>query len=183
MSVQVANGQVLRCLSGIPNAVWSMNSIEFQATLRVLPLPSYDMILGLDWHEQFSPMKVHWQQRWLSIPYKGSTVILCGDLSALPVVSVVQVCSVQTLVPDSVQVNVPPELQSLLEEFAAVFAVPTELPPSRSCDHAIPLLPGAAPVNVRPYRFAPAIKSEIERQVQEMLYSGIIQKSSSPFSS
>lgn len=42
---------------------------------------------------------------------------------------------------------------------------------------------GAAPVQVRPYRYAPALKDEIEAQVKEMLQSGIIQKSSSPFSS
>lgn len=56
-------------------------------------------------------------------------------------------------------------------------------PPSRGCDPSIPLLPAASPVFSRPYRFAPAIKTEVEKQVQEMLTAGIIQKSSSPFSS
>jgi hypothetical protein len=45
------------------------------------------------------------------------------------------------------------------------------------------LIEGAAPVQVRPYRFAPAIKDEIERQIKEMLKTRIIQRSSSPFSS
>lgn len=35
----------------------------------------------------------------------------------------------------------------------------------------------------RPYRFSPTIKDEVEKQVQEMLHSGLIQKSSSLFSS
>jgi hypothetical protein len=61
--------------------------------------------------------------------------------------------------------SVPPEIQSLLEEFSVMFAVPTELPPPRACDHSIPLVDGAAPVSVRPYRFAPTIKDEIERQI------------------
>lgn len=38
-------------------------------------------------------------------------------------------------------------------------------------------------MSVRPYRFAPAMKDEIEKQVQKMLDNGIIQKISSPFSS
>jgi hypothetical protein len=64
-----------------------------------------------------------------------------------------------------------------------VFAASSELPPRRSCDHKIPLLPRAAPVHVRPYRYAPNLKDEIENQVNDMLQAGIIQPSTSPFSS
>jgi len=79
--------------------------------------------------------------------------------------------------------NFPTEIQKLVEEFAVIFQVPTDLPPSRSCDHQIPLVPGATPVHVRPYRYAPKLKDEIGTQVQEMLQNGLIQKSSSSFSS
>jgi len=64
-----------------------------------------------------------------------------------------------------------------------LFAEPTQLPPSREADHQIPLLPGAQPVSVRPYRYSPAQKSEIEKQVKEMLQNGIVRVSSSPFAS
>lgn len=37
-------------------------------------------------------------------------------------------------------------------------------------------------MNIRQYRYAPALKSEIENQVQEMLAAGLIQHSSSPYS-
>jgi hypothetical protein len=50
-----------------------------------------------------------------------------------------------------------------------VFASAVEFPPPRSCSHSIPLIPSARPVNIRPYRFAPALKDEIEKQVQDML--------------
>jgi hypothetical protein len=56
------------------------------------------------------------------------------------------------------------------------------LPPRRACDHKIELIPGAKPVNVRPYRHKPELKDEIERQVQEILDGGVIQLSSSSFS-
>jgi hypothetical protein len=45
------------------------------------------------------------------------------------------------------------------------------------------LVDGAAPVKVRPYRYAPALKDKIEKQVKEMLQHGVIQPSNSPFSS
>ena len=50
-------------------------------------------------------------------------------------------------------------------------------------DHSIPLLPGASPVNLRPYHYNPAQKTEIEKQVSDMLQQGVIQRSASPFSS
>jgi hypothetical protein len=74
-------------------------------------------------------------------------------------------------------------LQDLVLRFSHVFAVPHSLPPERVCDHKIPLIPGARPVQMRPYRYAPALKSEIEKQVADMLQSGIIESSKSEFSS
>ena len=75
------------------------------------------------------------------------------------------------------------EMQDLIKEFEALFEEPKGLPPKREFDHAIPLLPGAQSVNVRPYRYNPEQKDEIERQISEMLANGIIQPGSSPFSS
>ena len=64
-----------------------------------------------------------------------------------------------------------------------MFAPPAGYPPARPFDHAIPLIPGASPVQVRPYRYPPSVKDEIERQVTKMLNAGVIQPSKSPFSS
>ena len=74
-------------------------------------------------------------------------------------------------------------MQLLLEKYASVFEAPSGLPPRRQYDHTIPLVPGATPVSLRPYRVAPALKTEMERQVQEMLDSDIIRHNNSPFSS
>jgi hypothetical protein len=50
-----------------------------------------------------------------------------------------------------VQADLPAPIQQLLESFSHIFAEPNELPPSRMCDHSIPLVEGAQPVSVRPY--------------------------------
>ena len=50
-------------------------------------------------------------------------------------------------------------------------------------DHKIPLLEGAQPFCLRPHRYNPAQKIEIETQIRDMLEKGWIQESTSPYSS
>ncbi|CAA0831446.1 Uncharacterized mitochondrial protein AtMg00860, partial [Striga hermonthica] len=75
------------------------------------------------------------------------------------------------------------EVRDLLEEFDQVLDEPKGLPPYREFDHRIPLVEEGRAVHVHPYRYAHFQKTEIERQVGEMLESGLIQHSTSPFSS
>jgi hypothetical protein len=63
-------------------------------------------------------------------------------------------------------------VQYILQQFQKFFAEPVGLPPRHLCDHSIPLVPGAQPVNKRAYRYTPQLKDEIEKQIQEMLASG-----------
>lgn len=179
--VKVANGGVMQCSAVFPSSPWTMQGYSFAQDLRVLPLQAYDLVLGMDWLEKYSPMKVHWGNKWMLIPHQGASVLLQGIISSDPKELVVQLLSVQLQEPYSELDHLPPEIKGLLVDYAVVFSTPTELSPVRDCDHTIPLMPGARPVNVRPYRYPPALKDEIERQVAEMLQQGIIQPSSSPF--
>lgn len=79
--------------------------------------------------------------------------------------------------------EIPMPVQELIQANQILFQEPKELPPSREFDHHIPLLPGVKPLNTKPYRYSPAQKDEIERQVKKMLFNGIIKPSASPFSS
>jgi len=79
--------------------------------------------------------------------------------------------------------DIPSVIQCVLDSFQSVFEEPIELPASRAWDHTIPLLAGTKPINIRPYRYTPEQKNEIETQVKEMLRPGLITTSSSPFSS
>lgn len=81
------------------------------------------------------------------------------------------------------QETVPTPIQALVDSKAALFQEPTSLPPAREFDHHIPLIPGVKSVNMKPYRYSPTQKDEIERQIKEMLINGIIKPSQSPFAS
>ena len=131
----------------------------------------------------------------------GQIVILQGVQSKLQPVPQISMAQLQELVDDhAVACVVTPypvtdqehkqqkadetlEVEQLLKEYEVVFSEPQGLPKSKPWDHTIPLIPGAKPVNIRPYRYTPEQKTEIEKQVQEMLRAGLIVPSTSPFSS
>src|ERR1700721_1023695 len=77
---------------------------------------------------------------------------------------------------------ISPDLQKVLDNHSKVFETPKGLPPMRDHDHAIHLIPGSVPLNIKPYRYPYVQKSEIERMVAEMLEASIIQPSQSSFS-
>jgi hypothetical protein len=112
MTVQVANGDKLNCVSQLTNTSWSVDGYEFNSNLKVLQLSACDMILGMDWLELHSPMKIHWKQKWLAIPYQNTTAILCGNKPEPPEGTVILVCAMETsVVDDKVSVSWTQEIQ------------------------------------------------------------------------
>nr|GEX61992.1 hypothetical protein [Tanacetum cinerariifolium] len=83
---------------------------------------------------------------------------------------------------ESVEI-VSTEVEQVLTQFTKVFEIPKDLPPQRSHDHQIPLMPNTPPINVRPYRYLPNQKDAIEGMVKELMDSVVIRASQSPFSS
>lgn len=79
--------------------------------------------------------------------------------------------------------DVPVEVQSLLEEFRDVFPakLPPGLPPEREVDHRIEVEPGHTPPSRNPYRLAPAEMEVLREQIRELLESGHIRPSTSPY--
>lgn len=197
LKVQIADGGQLTCTRFIPDCTWWMQGHSFKSNFTLIPLGSYDIILGMDWLVQHSPMHINWCQKWIEFQYNNSLVRLLG-LSSKPT-QFMEISGEQLLgmakngaimymvqlteVPPEQQQDIPGSVQSLLQEYQDVFAEPKGLPPRKTCDHKIPLIEGAQPVNLRPYRYNPELKNEIEKQVAEMLQSGVIQHSQSAWSS
>ncbi|KAL9376041.1 hypothetical protein Peur_030161 [Populus x canadensis] len=74
-------------------------------------------------------------------------------------------------------------LQHLLTECGDVFTEPKSLPSHRSHDHQIVLKESTYPINLWLYRYSNIQRVFIEEMEKELLSSGIIQHSTSPFSS
>jgi hypothetical protein len=70
--------------------------------------------------------------------------------------------------------NIHPRMQEILHEFFNLFVERLSLLPTWKIDHGISLKEGTELVNVRPYKYTHYQKNEIEKQVQEMLRSGLV---------
>lgn len=129
-------------------------------------------------------MHIHWEQKWLALPYNEQFVILEGLNKQRPASLYLQVCQLTDDPTEAVApAQLPPKIADLVSQFKHLFEPPMSLPPSRACNHTIPLIPGARLVFFRPYRYPPGLKDEIERQVLDMLNQGLIQPSTGSFSS
>lgn len=60
IKVKVADGGVLSCSRELWNCQWWVQGQSFVTTLKFLPLGCYEVILGMDWLEDHSPMQVDW---------------------------------------------------------------------------------------------------------------------------
>jgi hypothetical protein len=49
MRVKVANGGLMQCDTELVACDWCTQGVHFQTNFKVLPLASYDVILGFDW--------------------------------------------------------------------------------------------------------------------------------------
>lgn len=198
--VKIADGSFMTSNQQVHQLEWWTQGTMFRTDMRVLELGGYDAILGMDWLGEHSPMVCDWKGRKLVVPHEGKDVCLQGITTdtqhELQEISVTQYCKwskgndiwAVALVkpisePEQHAIPQPPEIQVVLDQFSDVFQTPTTLPQSREYDHTVPLLPNATPVNSRPYRYSPLHKDEIERQVAEMLRTGLIKISTSPFAS
>ncbi len=151
--VKVANGNTMTSHTYVKQAQWLIQDCDFQMDLRVLPLAIYEMILGMDWLEQFSPMEVHWCHKWMLIPYQGESVSLQGVSHNQEQQFLIQVSAVSTDSQTPSSYELLDSIKAIIHQFDDVFSAPLALPPKRMCDHNIPLIPGSRPVNIRPYRY------------------------------
>jgi hypothetical protein len=129
--VRIADGSLVPCSLGFRALQWEVQDMVFQSDFLVMPLPFYDMILGMDWLASYSPMQIDWEHKWLILPYGQSSVRLQGQLTELPVGSVIQVAAVYSDSDIPSTSALPPEVSQLLDEYQSIFAPPTGYPPAR----------------------------------------------------
>ncbi|XP_055959732.1 uncharacterized protein LOC126656815 [Mercurialis annua] len=165
---------------------------DLRADLVVLDVLSFDVILGMDWLAR----------HYASIDCRGKSVEfrIPGDLpfsfqgeKAETPKNLISAIKAKRMMSKGCQAflavvrDMDAEVDSMntvpiVNEFTDVF--PEELPglpPDRDIEFCIDVVPGTGPISIPPYRMAPAELKELKEQLQELLDSGFIRPSTSPW--
>ncbi|XP_031099869.1 uncharacterized protein LOC116004076 [Ipomoea triloba] len=166
-------------LTGDCSSLNSMASPGTPRSLRLTGIIHNESLQGvtIQLHGEQSPRLTQVSYSHLFALLESDDVHSCFELSPVPPEESTAISPIQW--PN----DTPIEILTILQQHALVFELPRGLPPRRLFDHHIHLIPGSGPVNVRPYHYPHCQKSEIEKMVGDMLDTGIIRPSTSPFSS
>ena len=195
--VEVGDGHKVRCKGKCPKLKFQLQQLEIEQEFYLFTLKGVDIVLGLDWLASLGEIKADFGKLELTVKQGGKLIKISGNpaltRTALPLGALMQIlkeegeglmihCESSTEAATE-KVEILAAVLDLLAEFEDVFADPQGLPPIRRHDHAIQLTEGASIPNLRPYKYPHYQKNEIERMVREMMESGVIRPSISPYSS
>nr|GEU35335.1 hypothetical protein [Tanacetum cinerariifolium] len=179
LEVNVGVGIKLISNAVCKNFEWQLQGETFYTDMMILPLGGYELVLGIKWLATLGDIKCNFSQLRMEFMYKDKKITLRGTPKA----------AIQWLE----EKNQDKEFEGTTNDELLMFCVypksmmslkcPIELPPKRSHDHRIPPLLNTQPINIRPYRHPPIQKDAIEVMVKELLDSGVIKPSTSPFAS
>ncbi|XP_073152993.1 uncharacterized protein [Henckelia pumila] len=198
--VYMGNGQHLWCDRMCSQVSLILQGHEFHIDLYVLPILGLDVVLGMQWLRTLGPCLHDHEALTMEFSWNNQKICLNGNQISKPdSVSYNQLCTLiskgycttffalveteSTREENLEFLQIPVAGRELLEKYSMVFDEPKSLPPHRSVDHRIHLLPGSVPVNVRPYHYPYFQKDTIEKLVQELLANGFIRRSTIPYSS
>ncbi|KAI4328654.1 hypothetical protein L6164_020990 [Bauhinia variegata] len=188
---------------------WVVQQHEFQCDFYVLPGHKFGEILGMNWLKSLKRVQYDYKELTMQFQYKGVVVCLqtfnpfislCEDdqptSKVLGIITAFVICFQDSLTDITLNaINLVPstesalepsqqqQLQQLLLDFQQLFDEPTMLPPHKPHDHQIVLKEGSTPVKSAPYKYAPFQKEIIEKMVEDMLQTGFVKPSHSPFAS
>jgi hypothetical protein len=161
--VTVGNKEVIECTGRCLGLSLSLQGITIRANFFVLPVTACQAVLGVQWLETLGPIETDYRKLSMSFTQAGRIHILKGltnsELAPLSDKELLHLSGMGFFVhvisdeQPIQETKLPSDISPILSEFAHVFDEPTELPPTCSHDHRIPLLPNQPPVNTRPYRY------------------------------
>jgi predicted aspartyl protease len=163
-TVTVAGGRILTSTAIAPNCSFKIHDKQFCASFRILQLQGSDIILGVNWFKLHNPVTFDFLARTLTLGNKGDSQTFqdhlvpdtnllisadeCSKLIDQGATGYLLYLAEEVSESAPSPPSIPDVLAAIVEEFQDIFSEPTQLPPHRSADHNIPLIPGSKPPNI-----------------------------------
>eukprot|EP00253_Pinus_taeda_P011892 PITA_11892 len=173
--VMIANGGTINCSRKCHNIKLSMGEYVLTSPMLSIPMGSADVVLGVQWLQSLGTIAFNFQELFMKFSMEGKEVELRGIVGKPgKIISsngmakllkkerkgvIAQLCSLDV---STLESSISPDLQIVLDNHSKVFETPKGLPLIHDHNHAIHLIPGSVPPNIRLYRYPYAQKSEIE---------------------
>jgi hypothetical protein len=189
--VEMASGKKQVVGPSVDNCVIDLGVCTTKLKVYVTALGEYDLIIGMDWLAAHRALIDCFAKKVLCVNDIGKPIEVQGIQRkvSLRFISTMKVerCLRQgcrLYVVEAVKERKGPSLDQypVLSEFKDVF--PDELPglpPEREFDFTIELKPGAEPISKTPYRMTALKLCELQMQLKELLDSGLVRPSVSPW--
>jgi hypothetical protein len=189
--VEMASGKKQVVGPSVDNCVIDLGVCTTKLKVYVTALGEYDLIIGMDWLAAHRALIDCFAKKVLCVNDEGKPIEVQGIQRkvSLRFISTMKVkrCLRQgcrLYVVEAVKERKGPSLDQypVLSEFKDVF--PDELPglpPERELDFTIELKPGAEPISKTPYRMTALKLCELQMQLKELLDSGLVRPSVSPW--
>jgi hypothetical protein len=190
--VKLATGTKKKVTELVKSCSVDMKGIRTKAELNILPLGSYDFLIGMDWLDQHHALLEFHNKRFTCLNEEGNHVTVQGIPKAMVVreISAMQLkkcywkgCQLFASWVEEASRYVVSNLEDhkVLKEFKDVFQEVPGLPLKRDIDFSINWMPEEAPVSKAPYRMSTPELKELQLQLKELLKKGYIHPSVSPW--
>ncbi|WVZ02924.1 hypothetical protein V8G54_023730 [Vigna mungo] len=187
--VMVGNFDVMEVEGRLPSLEVSIQGHSINIPdVYVLHVAGGDLVLGATWLKTLKAHIADYDALFIKFLHEGKFITIKGEETTTPrhaqfnhmkrLINTDAVAAVFTLQlaqdewsePPNLELppNLSPKLVLLLQNYAHVFKMPSGLPPTREHDHSIPLMEGAQPVKIKPYRYPHSQEAQIESMIQQI---------------
>jgi hypothetical protein len=166
--------------------------VSTREALNILPLGSYDCLIGMDWLDQHHAILDCHNKAFTCLDEVGNQRAVQGIPRAVAIreISVMQLkkcyrkgCQIFASHMEEASKDKVPNLEDhvVLKYFEDVFREVLGLLLKRDINFSINLMPRAAPVSKTPYRMSTPKLKELQMQLEELMKKGYIHPSMSPW--
>jgi hypothetical protein len=169
-----------------------MNGLSTKADLNIIPLGSYDCLIGMDWLDQHHVVLGYYNKAFTCLDEKWNLRTIQGiprevTLREIPALrlkkSYRKGCQIfASHMEDTPKDKVPNiEYYVVLKDFEYVFKEMPILPPKRDIDFSINMVLGATPISKTPYRMSTPELKDLQMKLEELMKKWYICPSVSPW--